>query len=498
MNKVSTDFLVIGSGVAGLSAAIKLSAYGQVTVLTKSALNECSTALAQGGIAVALAKTDTPQSHLEDTINAGAGLCERSAVEVLVAEGPERVRELIGWGLVFDKASNGELAFGMEAAHSCSRILHVGDSTGASLHEVLLNKAKSIESIELIENTMVTKLISNGEVCAGAITDQGIAYLSCSVLLATGGIGQIYKNTSNPLAMQGDGLVLAYEAGAELMDLEFIQFHPTGFLLPTHDNKLFLISEAVRGEGALLRNVFRQRFVDELAPRDVVTRAVFEEMHKTNSTHVLLDMAPIKHAVQDRFPSIYRVCREAKINMTKDLVPVAPLAHYHMGGIRVNLQAETSLRNLYAAGEAACTGVDGANRLASNSLLAGLVFSHRAVQQMIKNQQVKIAPAQELAKENKYSYNNPSILFQVKEILWNYVGIKRTKENLLLAAGLLANMPAEESVVILAKLITESALIREESRGAHYRDDFQNISANWEARIVLTKGKGYAKASIQK
>ncbi|MFC1478950.1 L-aspartate oxidase, partial [Candidatus Margulisiibacteriota bacterium] len=278
-----TDFLIIGSGIAGLTAAIKLSEYGKVTVLTKAAIADGSTSLAQGGIASAISPGDNPQSHLQDTLIAGAGICDQAAVEVLVNEGILRVKELMEWGVMFDREPSGELALGREGAHSCNRIVHAGDATGQAVEDTLIKKISKKKSVTICSQTAVVSLISDSDTCYGAITANGTAYFSSSIIIATGGIGQLYKNTSNPQVVQGDGIVLAYQAGAELIDLEFIQFHPTGFLLPINDTpNLALISEAARGEGAVLRNVFRQKFVDELAPRDIVTRAIFQEMQKTN------------------------------------------------------------------------------------------------------------------------------------------------------------------------------------------------------------------------
>ena len=485
---MQTDFLVIGSGIAGLTSAIKLSQFGKVTILTKSALNDCATALAQGGIASVVAKEDTTESHYLDTISAGAGLCDEAAVKVLVEEGPARIKDIVNWGLLFDLDASGGYALGREAAHSCNRVLHTGDATGQAIHDILLKEAKSRPSISIIQNIQVVRLLVSHGVCHGAETEGGKFYSASAVILATGGLGQLYKNTTNPFGAQGDGFVLAYEAGAELVDLEFVQFHPTGFLIPIKGLPQQLISEAVRGEGAVLRNVFRQRFVDELAPRDVVTRAINDEMHKTQSSHVLLDMSPINSTVRQRFPYIYRICKEARVNITKDLVPVAPVAHYFMGGVKTGLNGETNILNLYAVGEVACTGVDGANRLASNSLLAGLVFAHRAVEYIKKHPSIPKGKFEYDDAKSALSFNNPAVLFQIKEILWNNVGICRSENSLKTALNLLEKLPENESVVLLAKLIAKASLLRQESRGAHFRQDHPALSpAGHAAHYVFQK-----------
>jgi L-aspartate oxidase len=446
-----------------------------VLILTKGKATDCCTALAQGGIASALGATDNPLLHYQDTLDAGAGLCDSRAVNVLVNEGPLRVRELVEWGVQFNRISSGEFDLGREAAHSQNRILHSDDSTGDAVHRVLLKRVQSIKNITLQEDTKITQLLSDAEYCFGASDDHEKKYFAQATVLATGGAGQLYQNTTNPTSIHGDGMMLAYEAGAELIDLEFVQFHPTGFLLSFPDTPLFLISEAVRGEGAVLRNVYRQRFVDELAPRDVVTRAIFEEMQKTKSSHVLLDMSSIKENIRQRFPSIYRMCQEFHVDITKDVVPVAPVAHYMMGGVKTDLNGATAVGNLYAIGEVACTGVDGANRLASNSLLAGLVFGTRAVEHILKSTASR-APVFKQKNFSSPSFSSPSILFEIKEILWNHVGICRSQSSLTTAITLLNELPEHLSEVALSRLLAESARQREESRGAHFREDYPRLS----------------------
>src|SRR5580765_1042336 len=358
------DYAVVGSGVAGLRAAIELSSAGTVLVLAKSDLSESATAYAQGGIAVALSDEDEIGLHEQDTLAAGDGLCNPESVALLVEEGPRYITQLIEWGTEFDRAGT-KLAFTREAAHSRSRILHShGDSTGREISRALLSRAHSLPHLHLRAHSFTT-----------------------AVILATGGLGQIYRETTNPEVATGDGMAIAYEAGAVLSDMEFVQFHPTALAIKGAPR--FLLSEALRGEGGVLRNINLERFMkryaeaQELAPRDVVARAIVSEMHRTNAQHVYLDMtAKSAEALEKRFPRIYATCMSYGLDLATDMAPVCPAAHYMMGGVKTDLWGRTSLRGLYAAGETADTGVHGANRLASNSLLEGLVFGARSGQAM--------------------------------------------------------------------------------------------------------------------
>src|SRR5258707_8705735 len=389
------DYAVVGSGVAGLRAAIELSDAGSVLVLAKSFLSDSATAWAQGGIAVALSDEDEIGLHEQDTINAGDGLCRPESVALLVEEGPKYITQLIEWGTEFDRAGT-KLAFTREAAHSRSRILHAhGDSTGREISRALLARANSIPHLHLRAHAFTTGLIiENGKVVGVRFIDETDGSLhelrANAILLATGGLGQIYRETTNPEVATGDGMAIAYEAGAVLSDMEFVQFHPTA--LAVKGAPRFLLSEALRGEGGILRNIGLERFMkryneaQELAPRDVVARAIVSEMHRTQAEHVYLDMTdkPTEF-LQKPFPRIYATCLSYGLDLATDMAPVCPAAHYMMGGVQTDLWGRTSIPGLYAAGETAATGVHGANRLASNSLLEGLVFGARSGQAMIKD-----------------------------------------------------------------------------------------------------------------
>jgi L-aspartate oxidase len=387
------DYAVVGSGVAGLRAAIELSSAGSVLVLAKSNLSDSATAWAQGGIAVALSDEDEIGLHEQDTLNAGDGLCRPESVALLVEEGPKYITQLIEWGTEFDRAGT-KLAFTREAAHSRSRILHAhGDSTGREISRALLARAHKIPHLHLRAHSFTTSLILEDRRAVGVRfideTDGSLHEVrALAVLLATGGLGQMYRETTNPEVATGDGMAIAYEAGAALSDMEFMQFHPTA--LAIQGAPRFLLSEALRGEGGILRNILLERFMkryaeaQELAPRDVVARAIVSEMHRTNAQHVYLDMtAKSAEFLQKRFPRIHSTCLSYGLDLATDMAPVCPAAHYMMGGVKTDLWGHTSIPGLYAAGETADTGVHGANRLASNSLLEGLVFGARSGQAMI-------------------------------------------------------------------------------------------------------------------
>src|SRR5215469_15012348 len=387
------DFIVVGAGVAGLRAAIALAEAGKVLILTKQEVTESATQYAQGGIAVALSDEDEISLHLQDTINAGDGIVNPEAARVLVEEGPERIQELIDWGTHFDRHGT-KLTFTREAAHSRSRILHAhGDSTGREIGRALHAKASSLKNIVFSEFAFTAALHMNSGRVSGVelVSEKGGLHLvnSSAVLLAAGGAGQVYSNTTNPAVATGDGVAMAYRAGADVSDMEFVQFHPTALYLKKAPR--FLLSEALRGEGAVLRNAELDRFMakyhemGELAPRDVVARAIAHELEvsRMKDPVVYLDMTHLKeNHIKNRFPRIYQTCLDHNVDITEDFVPIRPAAHYMMGGVRTDLEGRTSLPGLYAAGEVACTGVHGANRLASNSLLEGLVFGARAGQAM--------------------------------------------------------------------------------------------------------------------
>src|SRR5436309_1671658 len=435
------DFIVVGAGVAGLRAAIALAAAGKVLVLTKQELTESATQYAQGGIAVALSDEDEIGLHLQDTINAGDGLVNAEAARVLVEEGPERIQELIEWGTQFDRSGT-KLTFTREAAHSRNRILHAhGDSTGREIGRALYAKAASLKNISFCEFEFTSGLhLRSGRICGvELISPKGELHLvnSSSVLLATGGAGQIYSNTTNPAVATADGVAMAYRAGAEISDMEFVQFHPTALYVKNAPR--FLLSEALRGEGAVLRNSELHRFMakyheaGELAPRDVVARAIAHELEvcRLKDPVVYLDLTHLKaEHIRERFPRIYETCLKYNVDLTVDQVPIRPAAHYLMGGIRTDLNGRSTLHGLYAAGEAACTSVHGANRLASNSLLEGLVFGARAASMMIheaKHAQHSSTAEAEPVKNPGAKSSVEAFIQGVQQLMWNKGGIVRSR-----------------------------------------------------------------------
>src|SRR5512147_737905 len=445
---IQTDFLIIGGGVAGLRAAVELARNGEVLVVTKDAPSESSSEYAQGGVAVALSDEDEISIHFEDTIKAGDGLCLRKAVGTLVEEGPTRIRELILWGAEFDKEGM-TLAFTQEAAHSKRRILHAqGDSTGREIMRVLIDKARSSGTVSKIDFAFARDLIVSDGRCAGAVVCQQaqkkvLVISARAVLLATGGAGQLYERTTNPAVATGDGIAMAYRAGAELVDMEFVQFHPTALFRKGAPQ--FLLSEAMRGEGGMLRNASGERFMDryhparELAPRDVVTRAIHAEMLATGADHVYLDMTHLSaDYVRKRFPRIYSTCMSYGIDITSGPVPVSPAAHYIMGGVRTDIWGATTVPGLFAAGEAACTGVHGANRLASNSLLEGLVYGERAglgaARYAARQDRPERPPRQVLAQLDRMSSGGftlsdaDHIRTSLRKTMWEQVGIVRNRK----------------------------------------------------------------------
>jgi L-aspartate oxidase len=515
---LSTDFLIIGGGVAGLRAAVELARNGDVLVVTKDAPSESSTEYAQGGVAVALSDEDEISIHFDDTIKAGDGLCSRKAVGTLVEEGPMRIRELITWGVEFDQ-EGARLAFTQEAAHSKRRVLHAhGDSTGHEILRVLIDKVRTSRRAEKLDYAFTQDLIIDRGRCIGAVVVRQqeakvLVIAARAVLLATGGAGRLFERTTNPPVATGDGIAMAWRAGAALVDLEFVQFHPTALFKPGAPQ--FLLSEAMRGEGGMLRNIHGLRFMDqyhparELAPRDVVTRAIHAEMLATGADHVYLDVTHMfDKYLMWRFPRIYRTCKELGIDISRAPIPVCPAAHYIMGGVKTDLWGATSVPGLFAAGEAACTGVHGANRLASNSLLEGLVYGERAglgAARYAAKQASPGAPPKRLLKELE---RNPTGVFtasdvehiktSLRKVMWENVGIVRTKKGLTRALKklrewdrMVKNPPRERAalelrnMILTSLLITRSALQREGSVGAHYRSDFPNRGMNWRKRIVM-------------
>jgi L-aspartate oxidase len=467
------DYVVVGAGVAGLRAAIELAAGGEVLVIAKDSLRESSSEYAQGGIAAALSDDDEVELHEKDTLLAGDGLCDPAAVRVLVEHGPQAVQQLIAWGAEFDREGS-KLSFAREGAHSRSRVLHAhGDSTGHEIARTLQRKASSLARISFRSYAAVTALLTTGDEVTGVVVQEGSEQLAIparAVLLATGGLGQIYRDTTNPPVATGDGVAIAYRSGAVISDIEFVQFHPTA--LHVEGAPSFLLSEALRGEGAYLRNSAGERFMPryhemaELAPRDVVSRAIFAEMQKTGSPHAYLDLMHLAAGrVKSRFPRIYETCLRYGVDLARTPAPVHPAAHYAMGGVKTDLEGRTSLRRLFAAGEVACTGVHGANRLASNSLLEGCVFGERAGRSMLD---WTAAPASAGAAPSPIETTRDE---RVRSIASQYCGIIRDAAGLQQAIEQLDALPPSNMSTV-AGLIASCALAREESRGGHFRSDF--------------------------
>lgn len=495
---IETDFIVVGAGVAGLRAAISLADAGRVLVLAKRDLTESATQYAQGGVAVALSDEDEIELHLQDTMDAGDGIVNPAAAQALVEEGPERIQELLEWGTQFDRKGT-SLTFTREGAHSRSRILHAhGDSTGREMARALAAKAKTLPNVSFRAYEFTADLLKSSGGRVGGVRLIGedgtlIDVPASAVLLATGGAGQMYRDTTNPSVATADGIAMAYRAGAVISDMEFVQFHPTALFLK--DAPRFLLSEALRGEGAYLLNAEKERFMPaqhplgELASRDVVARAIAREIENSASSDpvVYLDMRHLdaKH-LATRFPRILATCRNFGLDITCDLIPVRPAAHYLMGGIKTDLEGLTSIPGLYAAGETACTGVHGANRLASNSLLEGLVYGARAGNRMRQEtgQRTALDTGAGNGPRPKTSSDANRWIETIQNVMWRNAGVVRTAAGLREAVGILESLdnrippPASrrdyEAVNLreAAWLVVRSALAREESRGAHFRTDF--------------------------
>ena len=509
------DYIIVGSGIAGLYIALLAIERGSTLILTKGSIDDCNTKYAQGGIAVAMGKDDSPELHFKDTVAAGDGLCDAETVRILTDEAADCIADLIKFGVPFDTL-DGEVTLTREAAHSVPRVMHAGgDATGEHI-EVTLSRQVRSAPINVLENCLAGEILAqNGRVLGVRALDcrtGSVEEYHCQFLiLATGGAGKLFKYTTNSDVVTGDGIALAFEAGAEISDMEFFQFHPTVLRLP--GVAPFLISEAVRGEGGILRNVEGHRFMPdyiagaELAPRDIVARSIVREMKKTHSDRVFLDVTHLpSRLITTRFPHIYRFCRDHGMDITKGLIPVAPAAHYLMGGVKVNIWGETNIPGLFAAGETACTGVHGANRLASNSLLESVVFSKRVMQRT----EVTSPPRhREERSDEAISYCLPrrEVLPKVprlnlpnlQSLMWDKVGIIRSGEGIEEATGILAtwqsllpqpsDRPSYElnNLVLCARLVTEAALLRKESRGAHFRTDFPKASPEWQRHTVFRK-----------
>lgn len=507
--------VIIGSGIAGLYAAIKLTEEMDlpdgVLIITKSNLNESNSRYAQGGIVGVMPENtkDSISLHISDTIKAGAGLSDFNTVKFISENSDTVIKELLNYGVEFDRDENNNLKFTMEGAHSVKRILHSGgDATGFQIEKALVNKIRSESNITIYEQTLAVELlIDSDNECRGLIsynanTDSYETIYSSAIILATGGAGQLYKYSTNPSVATGDGIAITYRAGAIIQDMEFIQFHPTALTIDSEDN-MFLISEAVRGEGAKLVDANGNTFMDkydareELAPRDIVTRAIYNEMQKTSSKNMYLDATKIdKEMFEERFPNITRICKQNNIDPSKDFMPVSPAAHYTMGGVKTNTEGLTSIQGLYAIGETACTGLHGANRLASNSLLECAVTAHELINHL-KSKDLEVSDLIDEYTINtikKYELNDEyyendiqNLRYTLQEIMWENVGIIRSEKTLRKAQNEIEILKKEfgytdkcwtkeeyelRNLLITAELVVRFALERKESRGAHYRDDF--------------------------
>lgn len=491
------DVIVVGSGIAGLYATLKAVEFARVCLITKGKLQDTNTYLAQGGIAASIGDDDTPLAHMRDTLVAGADVCNPQAVAVLVEEGPQCVRQMLAIGTPFDY-DQGCLALTREGAHSKNRVLHCGgDATGRLMQETLQQRIFEQKNVTIRQHTFVTDLVMHdGRVCGVRLLSGQCLYAS-AVILATGGLGQVYDRTTNPTVATGDGVAIAHRAGAQIADMEFVQFHPTVFQGES-EVETFLISEAVRGEGAVLRNSGGQQFMSDyhpladLGPRDVVARAILSQIKKGDNSHVYLDITQrSEDFLQNRFPTIYQMAKQRGLDMAKQWLPVAPAAHYAMGGIVTGLDGQSNLAGLYACGEVACSGVHGANRLASNSLLEGLVFAQRAVNAIKSSKQAKFVPARniERAKPSTYLGHVEETRQIIRRRMFADAGLLREGSKLLALRNELkcygAEIPVQpvgqntwelKNLLTVAQLIVTGALARTESRGCHFRVDYPQLN----------------------
>lgn len=539
---IKTDVLIVGSGIAGLFAALKISEYADVILVTKKNKAESNTNYAQGGIASVIDPNDSFEKHIEDTLIAGAGLCDRKAVESMVKEGPDRIKDLIDIGTMFTKkGDNFDLA--KEGGHSMSRILHAKDLTGQEIERALIHSVEEKENITIFENAIAIDLLTEHNIygksgslnenqnCWGAyildsIKNEVIKITAKATILATGGLGQVYLHTTNPLIATGDGFAMAYRAGVELGNMEFIQFHPTSFYSTKtnsdFDKHSFLISEAVRGYGGLLRtkdgNLFMQNYDPrkELAPRDIVARAIDNELKKRGDDYVYLDLTHKNpQEIIEHFPNIYSTCFKNGIDITKEFIPVVPAAHYACGGIVVDLTGHTSLKGLYASGEVTMTGVHGANRLASNSLLEALVYAYRcsiSIKEFLNSREIKIPTLLDWDDSGTLTYDEKVLIThsinEVKQTMWDYVGIVRSDLRLERAERRIHNLYLEteklykrtivfQEILELRNLITCSHIIiksakqRKESRGLHYTIDYPDSFSSNKIQNTIIRNRNF-------